>query len=221
MRPQTIKSNTLQKLICFCLLALTPLLSSAQTEKFIEGQHYSVIEQPLATSTGDNIEVKELFWYGCPHCFRLEPDIIHWKNNMKADDAQFVLVPAVFSQRWEFHAKAFYTLDALGILDTAHQAIFDSIHVNKKHINNLKQLTKILVEQFGQDEKKVESAFNSFSVDSNLRAARSISQKSGATGVPAIIVAGKYRTSVSEAQGQKQLLEVINFLVDKARTEKG
>lgn len=184
-----------------------------------EGQHFTRLEKPIKVSTGEKIEVRELFWYGCPHCNQLEPTIINWLKT-KPDNAEFVPMPAVFSQRWIFHAKVYYTLKALNIDEKAHPMVFEAIHKKRKPINNNKQLVKFLKANFDIEASKVESAFNSFTVDSNMRAANAYSVKTGANGVPTVIVDGKFKTSVQEAGGNQQLFKVVDELVALAQSER-
>lgn len=202
------------------LLALTFLMAcqseiSAQT---LDESKYTVLETPMQVSTGDQIEVTELFWYGCPHCFSLEPHVKTWLQN-KPDNADFVKVPAIFSSSWAFGAQAFYTMEALGVLEEANDAFFHQTHVIRKPINNLDSLVEFL-EGYGKSEDEVTSAFESFAVDTKLRNASRITRASTATGVPAIIVDGKYHTSVTLAGGQAELFNVINQLVEKAAAER-
>lgn len=191
--------------------------TSAQTE--LSDDSYTSLSSPLDPSTGDKIEVMELFWYGCGHCFSLEPHIKNWKEKNQPENAAFVKVPAIFSKRWEFHGKAFYTMEALGILDEANDAFFHRIHVQRKPINTLDQLVAFLAD-YDFNEEQVTQAFNSFAVDSKLRNAKIITAKSTANGVPAILVDGKYHTSVSLAGSADNLFTVVNQLVDKAAAER-
>ena len=187
------------------------------SQNFVAGTHYDIIEPPIEVS-GDKVQVAELFWYGCGHCFRLEPYMVQWKKT-KADYIDFVEVPAIFGPQWKFHAQAFYTTKALGIKETSHQKIFDSIHIDRKRISNLSQLQDLL-EPLGQSPEKTEAAYNSFAVDANMRSAQLFGQKSGARAVPTIIVDGKYRTSVSNAGGHDQLIQLINHLAEKSNDER-
>ena len=185
-----------------------------------EGKNFTRLEEPLKVSTGDKIEVRELFWYGCGHCNALEPVVIQWVKN-KPENSEFIPMPAVFSQRWVFHAKVYFTLQALGIDEKAHPLVFDSIHKLRKPINNLRQLNAFIKSNnFDIDPDRVENAFNSFSVDTNMRAANAYSLKSGANGVPAIIVDGKFLASVSSAGGGVQLFQLVNELVELAQAER-
>ena len=196
-----------------------PNQASAQKTKFVEGQHFTRLEEPLKIVTGDKIEVRELFWYGCPHCNRLEPVVLNWLKTKPAN-SEFVPMPAVFSQRWIFHAKVFYTLKALGIEKKAHPEVFTSIHAKKRPINNIKQLNKFLKANYDIDQEKVENAFKSFTVDSNMRAANAYSLKSSATGVPTVIVDGKFKVTVNSAGGNQQLFNVVDELIVLAQSER-
>lgn len=190
--------------------------TSAQTP--LEDSNYTVLNAPLSVSTGDKIEVSELFWYGCGHCFSLEPMVDKWKKDMP-ENAEFVKIPAIFSKRWEFHGKAFYTMEILGVLEQANSAFFHQIHVSRKPINTLDDLVTFLA-KYQKSEDEVTNAFNSFAVDTKLRNAKIITAKSTANGVPAFLVDGKYHTSAKLAGSADNIFNVINQLVDKAASER-
>jgi len=194
-----------------------PQYSSVPAQQLDESKFKPVATQ-MKPSTGDKIEVAELFWFGCGHCFALEPSLKKWKANIP-DNAEFVKVPAIFSSRWEFHAKAFYTMQALSVPDEAYEEFFRSIHINRKQINTIGHLIEFLA-KFDKSATEVESSFNSFQVDSNLRAAKKITLDSGATGVPAMIVDGKYITTQQQAGGQEAMFITVNQLVEKAAAER-
>lgn len=191
---------------------------SSPTSSTLKDSEYSAVKEPMTVSTGDKIEVAELFWFGCGHCFALEPKIKQWKENQPAN-AEFVKVPALFSRRWEFHGQAYYTMEALGVPQEAYDRFFRRIHVDRRGVNNLDQLVEFLG-GFDKTKEQVESTFNSFAVDTKMRNAKKITNASGATGVPAIIVDGKYLTSQSQAGGADRLFDVVNELVDKAAAER-
>ena len=184
----------------------------------LDPKTYKPVAETIAVSSGDSIEVAELFWFGCGHCFALEPHIKSWLKNKPAN-AKFKKVPAVFSKRWEFHAKAFYTMEALNVPEKAYDDFFRQIHVVKRGINTLDGLVKFLA-PFNKEKELVENTFNSFAVDSQFRNAVKITKASGARGVPAMIVDGKHLTSQSDAGGTDEMFEVVNKLVAKAAAEK-
>ena len=215
MNIYTFSSQTIKSI--FMLAIATSLFacqgeSSAQTP--LSDSNYTLLNAPLGISSGDKIEVTELFWYGCGHCFSLEPQVNAWKKDIP-DNVAFVKVPAIFSKRWEFHGKAFYTMEALGVLEEANDAFFHRIHVEKKPVNDLDALVKFMAD-YGKTANDVTSAFNSFAIDTKLRNAKTITAKSTATGVPAFLVDGKYHTSVSLAGSTTNLFNVIDQLIVKA-----
>lgn len=206
-------------LFATCTVALAMFACQGETSaQTLSDASYTTLPTPLTPSTGDKIEVAELFWYGCGHCFALEPYVDNWKKKMP-ENAQFVKIPAIFSSRWEFHGKAFYTMEALGVLEEANEAFFHRIHVQRKGINTLSDLSVFLAD-YGKTSEEVSNAFNSFAVDTKLRNAKLITAKSTAQGVPAILVDGKYHTSVKLAGSQDKLFTVVNQLVEKAAAER-
>lgn len=216
-KSETSESSTTSESTAKNQQKTTALAASTKQLNFVAGTHYDIIDPSIEVS-GDKVQVTELFWYGCAHCFRLEPYIVQWKKT-KADYIDFVEVPAVFGPQWKFHAQAFYTTKSLGIKEESHQKIFDSIHVSRQRVGNLPQLQDLL-ETLGQSPEKTEAAFNSFAVDSNLRGAQLFSQKSGARAVPTIVVDGQYKTSVGQAGGHDQLIQLINYLAKKSYDER-
>ncbi len=204
---------------CITILSFISVVSYAQSEQFVSGTHYRALEEPLHSPKKGTVEVAGVFWYGCPHCSNLEPVLEQWATT-KPDYVEFVHIPAIFSKRWEFHAKAFYTIKALGIKDEAHLAIFDHIHKDREALSNKKQLVNFLSKEFGQKEELVTKTFNSFGVKTKVGSAKALIRQADLTFVPAVIVAGKYVTSVSQAGTEANLLKVINYLVEKVNKEK-
>lgn len=198
-------------------LASSPLF--AQEAEFLEGGHYEVLTNIQPISTGDNIEVLELFWYRCPHCNTLEVPLQEWLKNGKPANAEYVAFPAVLSERWEPAARSFYTLEALGLVDELHGKAFYAIHSEHRSLGSAKQLAQWVEEQ-GHSAEDVLNAYDSFAVNTKLSYAKTMTKNYGINGVPAIIVDGKYRTSVSQAGDSDTLFKVINFLVEKASSER-
>ncbi|GAA6138205.1 thiol:disulfide interchange protein DsbA [Arenicella sp. 4NH20-0111] len=214
----SLRSITL-KLSSGLLAALTLAFAvSHSNAQPLDESTYKPVATQFNVSSGDKIEVAELFWFGCGHCFALEPTVKKWNAN-KPDNVEFVKIPAIFSKRWEFHGKAFYTMKALNVPEEAYDAFFHSIHIKRKQINNLGALTEFLA-KFDKTEDQINSAFNSFEVDSKVRAAIKISRQSGATGVPTIVVDGKYQTSQGMTGGVDGLFKTVDLLVEKAASER-
>ncbi|NOZ11842.1 MAG: thiol:disulfide interchange protein DsbA/DsbL [Gammaproteobacteria bacterium] len=196
------------------LLAIAP----AWAAEFTKGQHYVVLSQPQPVDDEKKIEVRELFWYGCSHCFNLEPILNAWLKK-KPKDVAFVRTPAVLSKAWAPHARAFYTFEALGVTDQVHGKLFDAIHLSRQRLDNLNSLTGFAVKN-GIDRQKFIETYKSFGVDSAFRKAQIIGRNYEADGVPTIIVDGRYRSTASMAGSHETLMKVVDFLVKKIRASK-
>ena len=211
-------SFTFKPLRLLIIVAALSLTSAACAQE-VDSSKYKDVKEPLTVSTGEKIEVLELFWFGCGHCFALEPGIKNWLKN-KPENAEFVKMPAIFtSNLWEFHGKAFYTMKALDLPSEAYDEFFHHLHIKRQTLSSLKQLSKFLL-QYGKSEEEVKAAYSSFAVDNQVRAAKKATRQAGATGVPTIVVDGKFVTSQSLAGSSDNLFEVVNQLVEKAAAER-
>ena len=200
----------------FCVLTLLGLafVSASAEEAYQDGVDYERIvpAQPTAAAKG-KIEVVELFWYSCPHCFRFEPYIERWLPKVK-DRVDFIRLPAVLRPSWEVHAKAFYTAEALGVLDKIHQPLFDAIHIDKRRLDDEDALADFFAEK-GVDKQAFHKAFNSFAVDSEVKRAKQMTRRYRAMGTPAMVINGKYLTDPGMANGFVNILKVVDYLVGK------
>jgi thiol:disulfide interchange protein DsbA len=123
-------------------------------------------------------------------------------------------MPAIFNKRWELHAKAFYTAEALGVLDKIHTPLFDEIHVRKKHLHKKSDLKAFFVKH-GVKAQDFDNTFNSFMVNIKVNRARDLSKRYGIDGVPSLVVNGKYLTDGPMANGQANLMKLLDQLIDK------
>ena len=203
----------------FMLLALlAPLLACAQDERnFVEGTHYQRLPQEMRVRDATKIEVVEVFWYGCVHCFHLEPLIAKWKNKA-GDDVDFWRSPAMWNERMAVHAQAFYAAQALGKLEELHTPIFTALNVERKKLADATEIGKFFA-KYGVGETEFNKAFNSFGVGSSVRQADARARSYKITGTPEIVVNGKYRVSARDAGGQAEMLKVVDFLVEIERAQ--
>ncbi len=188
---------------------------SASAEGFTQGQDYIELSNPQPTSTGDKIEVVELFWYGCSHCYQLEPYIQEWLAS-KPDDVEFVRIPGIVSKRWELLAKAYYTAELLGVLDKTHDTLFEVINKENRKITDEAALQDFFVEQ-GVSAEEFKSTINSFAMNVKINNAKQMSRRYAITGVPTLVVNGKYRTGLGMARGSKNAIKVVNYLIEQER----
>ena len=198
------------------LMALLPS-PTANAENWVEGTHYEVLPFPVKTPNADQVEVVELFWYGCPHCFRLEPAVESWKATIDGS-VDFKQVPAVLGRSWEPHARAFWTAKALNVSDKVHQPIFNAIHLERQRLVREDDVRELFA-RYGVSEGDFNSAWRSFGVESRLKQTESRINAYGIDGVPAFIVNGKYRITETTAGGQAQLFNVINYLIEKEKAQ--
>jgi protein dithiol oxidoreductase (disulfide-forming) len=172
------------------VLTLIATSSSGWAQQPQVGKDYFELNPAFATDAPGKIEVLEFFWYGCPHCYSLEPLIESWSRKLP-DDVSFRRVPAVFNQNWEAAARIHYTLDALGQLDRLHKPFFDAIHNDNLRYSNQGQFEAWLTKN-GVALDKYNAALKSFTVESKVRRSVQLTNQYKFEGVPAIVVQGRY-----------------------------
>ena len=179
---------------------------------------YKPLANPQAVDTGEKIEVVEFFWYGCPHCYDLEPFLKKWTAKLPKD-VEFRRLPAIPTERWAPNARTYYALEALGELERLHGEVFDAIHIDRINFNDEKIQLEWMAKK-GVDRSKFSEAWKSFSVQSKTKRAVQLTQAYDITGVPALVVDGKYQTSVSMAGSPEGLMKTLDELIVKARAER-
>jgi protein dithiol oxidoreductase (disulfide-forming) len=208
--------SILKTSLSFLLFASVQFFSiqASFAEEYSEGIEYEALLPSRSTSTPQAVEVIEFFWYGCPHCFRLEPYLQKWVPKQANKPVKFIHIPAVFSPRWEFHARAFYTAKALQISEQSHLALFNEIHLKRKDINTEHKLMKFF-SRFGITDRKFKRAYNSPYVDGRVKKAKKLTQKYKISGVPSLIINGKYVTSASQAGTNSAMIGILDQLVEQ------
>jgi thiol:disulfide interchange protein DsbA len=191
---------------CACL---APLGARAQrrADDVIE------LNPPLPVEAQNKIEVLEFFWYGCIHCYNLEPKLDTWLKTLPKD-VEFRRVPAVFNERWGLDASIYYAMEALGLVDKLHRPLFDAIHKNRLRTDNQQEFSEWLTRQ-GVDAKKFIQTVQSFGVRSKARRAVQLTVDYKIDGTPAMAVHGRYTIPA-----QPDLFKVVDSLVDRVRKEK-
>jgi protein dithiol oxidoreductase (disulfide-forming) len=183
------------------------------------GKDYIAINPPQPTDSGDKIEVLEVFSYMCPHCNEFEPKLAPWIKQLPGN-VQFRRMPVVFSRpSWETLARTYYSLEALGAVDKIHNKIFAAIHEENVILQNKDTLFD-WIEKQGVDRKKFMDAFNSFSVQGKVQRTTQRAQSYGVSGVPTVIVDGKYLVSSSQAGSYEKLLQVVDELIKTIQASK-
>ena len=186
--------------------AIAPLAALAQPP-------FAELNPPQPVETAGKIEVLEFFWYGCIHCYNLEPRIETWLKTLP-QDVEFRRVPAVFNDRWAHDAAIFYTFEAMGVLEKLHRPFFDAIHRDRLRSDNTKEFDAWLQKQ-GVDPKKFETTAKSFGVQSKTKRAIRLTTAYKIEGTPSMAVHGRYTVSASDG-----MLQTVNQLVAAIRKNK-
>lgn len=189
-----------------------PASGPPTSARFKEGANYQKIVPAQPTNVApDKVEVVEVFWYGCGHCFTLDPAVESWRARSKPAYVEFVRLPAMWNDATRMHARLFYTAELLGKLDELHTLIFRELHVNGNQLNSVDKIAAFF-QQHGVSKDEFTKAFSSFAVESKLQRADFLNKRYRIQSVPTVIVNGKYSTDVGAAGGENQLFALIGEL---------
>jgi thiol:disulfide interchange protein DsbA len=206
-----------QVLLSLSLLVfgISGAVAEEAAKTYVAGTDYDLITPPLRAVDPGKIEVAEFFWYGCSHCYNFEPMLEPWKKTLP-EDVSFRGIPAVWQDKMELHAKAYYTAEALGVLDTMHPVIFQAMNVDRKPLASQEDIAALFTAN-GVSEADFNKAFTSFGVDSLVRQAAATGKAAQLSGTPALMVNGKYMISGRKAGSQSDMLKVAEFLIAQER----
>ena len=202
-----------RKHLAWVLLLL--FFSCTQAEEYVEGRHYQILDNPTVTRNPSKVEVVEVFWFGCNHCYSLESYIQPWKRNLP-NDVDFWKSHITWNAQAETHARLFYSAKALGIEEKAVPAAFTAIWREGRNLLGNSEV-EYFFKGFGIEKERYLSVSNSFGVNNAVKQANNRMRQWTVTGVPTIIVNGKYKVSGTREIGTSKLLDVVDFLIEKER----
>lgn len=205
-------------LISAVFVGASLLGSTAFAQEAVEGRNYITLSSPLTTAQPEKIEAVALFWYGCPHCYQLESALNPWSAALP-EDVNFVRMPAMFGGIWNLHGQLFYTLETIKAGEKVHNNIFNALHNQGRKLSSLDDITRFVVEQ-GVDKDAFLKAWNSFSVKSKMEKAKKQAMAYKISGVPAIVINGKYRFDIGMAGGLQETVDLADALIEKERQSK-
>lgn len=211
------------KLIMRCLLLnlfLLLIACSAPTANasFQEGREYQLIPNALGTDQPvSRVKVIEFFSYGCPWCYRAEPEVEKWLAH-KAHDVDFERIPVVYEQGWDILAKVYYAIKSLGVSEKLMLAVFSGLQEKEIDLTNFETAEQFFATQ-GVTKQDFDSAYNfSPGIDAQMLRGEKLIKQYGIIAVPAFVVDGKYLTNMGMAGGDpKRLLKIVNFLIAKEK----
>jgi thiol:disulfide interchange protein DsbA len=202
----------------FTLLAALLLAASAPVMALEWGKDYLEVPAQPTSVNKNQIEVLEFFWYRCPHCFHLEPELNSWARKLPRN-VVLKRVPGILNDGWLPMARAYYALEAVGAQPRLHDVLFEAIHVKKLDLDTPDAFFDWAAKQ-GVDRKRLANAYSSFSVESKVTQARSLSQQFGLTGVPSFAVDGRYVTSAYLTGGSAETFKVLDQLIAQLEKQK-
>lgn len=180
---------------------------------------YTTLASALPVDNPAKIEVAEFFWYGCIHCYNLEPAIEAWAPKLPPD-AYFRRIPAVFNERWALDAGIYYAFESMNLLGKLHRPLFDAIHKDRLQTDNPAAFNAWLAKN-GVDPKQFETAVKSFSVQSKVMRANQLTGRARIDGTPAMMLQGRYTISTEQGGSLEGMLANADRLIPLIRKTLG
>jgi len=207
-------------LLCVFAGSGTVFAQDAGNEPAFElGQHYERLTPTQPTSSSpEQVEVAEVFWYGCPHCYAFDPYLERWMET-KPDFVNVVRIPGVWNPAVRLHAQIYYTAEALGKIEEMHAAIFREIHENGNALDTEARIADFF-SRFDVSDQDFKTAFESFAVHSRLERADELARRYRIASVPTVVINGKYTTNAVKTGSYESLMQVIDTLVEAERAGK-
>ena len=203
-------------MVAVASLGLSGLVAAQQV---VEGQHYEVLDEAVETRVDDDmIEVTEVFWYGCPHCNRLQPSLNDWLEELD-EDVAVIHMPATMGGDWNKHATAYYAAEELGIREDLHADFFAAIHDQGRALTEDDDIAAFFSD-YGVSEDEAKQALTSFGVRSQVNQAHSRMRAMQLMGVPALVIDGRYLVSPSSAGSLENMPQVADALIEMVRDER-
>lgn len=182
----------------------------------VMAQGYTTLKDPAPLQVAaDKIEVTAVFSYTCGYCYQLEPQLQTWTLK-QSNDVQLVKLPAAFNKQWEHLARAYYIMDVLNLTEQAHMALFNAIHQQNANLASQRALGNFF-EQYGIKSDQTEQLYTSFGVESRLRQDVARLKAYRITGVPALVIDGRYVIDGNSAGSLENMLVVADKLINQIR----
>jgi len=196
----------------FVIAPATLISCPAYAQEFVEGVHYQKLDVPVETQDAAAIEVVEVFSYACVHCKTFDPSLEAWKTGLP-EGVQFRRVPAIFDKTWEWFAQAYYAAEVLGVSDQVHTPMFVAIHDQGVDLRDPTLMAALFEQAADVPPAEFTQVVNSFGVRSRVQQAQAHGRAYGITGVPTLVVDGRYKVDGRMAGNNSNMLAVVELLV--------
>lgn len=193
--------------------AVVDNVADAVEAKYQPGIHYQVINPAWDTETEDEVVVYEFFSYMCAHCASFEPYMKKLERDLP-EHAKLMRIPVVFYPQWKPAAQAYYTFEAMGLVDQAHEAMFTAIHQYKKQFRTIEEIADWAAGSFGVDKEQFLSTSKSFMIDGQIRKGMQMMQAMGISSTPTLITNGKYTPNSKAFKTREEVISVTTYLVN-------
>ena len=176
---------------------------------------YRVLSRTQPVPRGNRIEVIEFFFYPCPYCNELAPEVERWQKILPPD-VVFRRSPVVRHDSWVPLAKIYFALETLGEVARLHLAVYQSFHTDHLQINR-EPVVETWAAKNSLDGAKFMASYRSAEVQLKVDLARKMTLDYEVQAMPSFVVDGRYITSTSMTSNVPQVLSVVDALIRFAR----
>jgi thiol:disulfide interchange protein DsbA len=194
----------------YCLTFLLLFSALGAHAEYKLGRDYGSISRPLPVKRDGVVEVLEVFWYGCGHCYNLEPVIKNWSSQQDST-VKLTKMPVTWGPAHQLHAKLFYTVEAFGLGQEGHTAVFTSIHKESNYLSSDEAIITFL-ETFNLERDQIKKQMNSFSVKQKVKRAIELSRQLKVTAVPMLFIDGQYK--IEGKRSHLEMLQVADHVIE-------
>lgn len=198
----------------FILLVFTHILSANEKTHYRVGHHYDLLKPAYNLEESDKSTIHEFFSYSCLGCALFEPVMQRIKEKY-GDRVEIIRVPAAFYPQWEVTARAYYTAEAMGLLEKSHALMFAAIHQHKKKFRSIIDVADWYKDVLGVDKEQFLATAQSFVVDHRLRQAKKMIAEIGVAKTPTLMINGQYLPKNANLD-QTTVLNVVDYLLEKS-----
>ena len=199
----------MKKILLSLLLVTSGLAYSFEP---VLGRDYSLIENPLPIKKDGKVEVIEIFWYGCGHCYSMESKIKSW-NETTPEYVSFKKMPVIWGAVHRLHASVFYTIESINSEQDLHAAVFSTIHIDRNFLSSEQAVARFF-EKVGVSSTDLSKYLNSFGVKQRVNRANELTKSLKVDSVPMIIVDGKYKVVARDTA-----LQTVDYLIEMQKSE--